>query len=204
MSIKMQLRNLKQEDVSDVAEVHIISFSGFFLSSLGLNFLKTYYSACLKNKDTIAIGLYDDYGKLQGFASGTLNASSYHKKILLNNFYNFFISLIGVILLRPKVLARLFFNLNKSPKKSDKKDYAELMSISILPEFKGLGYGKVLLDEFESTAKKMGAIRLALTTDFYNNLSVLNFYKINSYEIYYDFITYPNRKMYKMIKNLLS
>ena len=198
----MQLRNLKQEDVSDIAKGHIISFSGFFLSSLGLNFLKTYYSACLNNKDTIAIGLFDDNGKLQGFATGTLKASGYHKKILLNNFYNFFISLIGVILVRPNVLARLFFNLNKSPKKSDKKDYAELMSISILPEFKGLGYGKVLLDEFESTAKKMGAIRLALTTDFYNNLSVLNFYKINNYEIYYDFITYPNRKMYKMIKNL--
>lgn len=198
----MLIKSLKQNNVYDIAKVHMISFSGFFLSTLGMNFLKIYYSSCLKNKDTIAIGLWDEYGALKGFAIGTSNASGYHKKILLNNFYNFFVSLIGIIILRPRVLARLIFNLNKSPKKSDEKDYAELLSIAIFPNIKGFGYGKLLLEEFESNAKKKGVKRLALTTDFYDNDTVMNFYKNNNYEIYYDFFTYPNRKMYKMIKNL--
>lgn len=198
----MQVISLKQDNICDIAKVHMISFSGFFLSSLGMNFLKIYYSSCLKNKNTIAIGLCDECGELCGFAIGTSNSSGYHKKILLKNFYIFFINLFRIIIFRPKVLARLVFNLNKSPKKIDKKDYAELLSIAVLPNLKGFGYGKLLLDEFETHAIKMGVNRLALTTDFYDNVAVLNFYKANNYLIYYDFITYPNRRMYKMIKNL--
>jgi GNAT superfamily N-acetyltransferase len=71
-----------------------------------------------------------------------------------------------------------------------------------MPNLKGFGYGKMLLDEFEFNAKKMGVNKIALTTDFYDNETVINFYKTNNYKAYYDFMTYPNRKMYKMIKNL--
>lgn len=88
-----------------------------FLTSLGFNFLKIYYSSCLKNRDTIAIGMFDENEKLNGFAIGALNASGYYKKILLNNFFRFFISLIEVVIKKPSVLVRLVLNLNKSPKK---------------------------------------------------------------------------------------
>jgi ribosomal protein S18 acetylase RimI-like enzyme len=200
----MLLKNINQDNVNDIARIHLISFSGFFLSSLGLNFLKIYYSSCLKNKNTIAIGLFDECGNLQGFAIGTSNASGFQKEILINNFYKFFISLIRMIILRPSILIRLVFNLNKSPQKRDLKDYAELLSIAVLPNLKGYGYGKMLLDEFEFNAKKMGVNKVALTTDFYDNDTVINFYTTNNYRIYYDFMTYPNRKMYKMIKNLTT
>jgi GNAT superfamily N-acetyltransferase len=198
----MLLKNINQDNVNEIARIHLISFSGFFLSSLGLNFLKIYYSSCLKNNNTIAIGLFDESGNLQGFAIGTSNASGFHKKILINNFDKFFMSLIGIIILRPSILVRLIFNLSKSPQKSDTKDYAELLSIAVMPNLKGFGYGKMLLDEFEFNAKKMGVNKIALTTDFYDNETVINFYKTNNYKAYYDFMTYPNRKMYKMIKNL--
>ena len=197
----MLLKNINQDNVNDIARIHLISFSGFFLSSLGLNFLKIYYSSCLKNKNTIAIGLFDECGNLQGFAIGTSNASGFQKEILINKF---FISLIRMIILRPSILIRLVFNLNKSPQKRDVKDYAELLSIAVLPKLKGYGYGKMLLDEFEFNAKKMGVNKVALTTDFYDNDTVINFYKTNNYRIYYDFTTYPKRKMYKMIKNLTT
>jgi ribosomal protein S18 acetylase RimI-like enzyme len=94
-------------------------------------------------------------------------------------------------------------NLNKSPNKNDKKDYAELLSIAVLPSLKGMGYGKLLLEKFEVRARNIGISSCVLTTDFYDNDGVIKFYKSNNYEIYYDFITYPNRRMYKMIKKLL-
>jgi hypothetical protein len=43
---------------------------------------------------------------------------------------------------------------------------------------------------------------MSLTTDFYNNIKTIEFYKGLGYNIYYDFIAYPNRKMYRMIKDL--
>lgn len=77
-----------------------------------------------------------------------------------------------------------------------------MLSIAILPDLKGSGYGKVLLDEFEKKAKFHQASKIALTTDYNNNDNVIKFYNKSGYEVYYDFIAYPNRHMYKLIKKL--
>jgi len=50
--------------------------------------------------------------------------------------------------------------------------------------------------------KLKGCSNLSLTTDYDNNEKAIQFYERLGYEIYYDFITYPNRKMYRMIKKL--
>ena len=55
---------------------------------------------------------------------------------------------------------------------------------------------------FEEKAFIGGSKRITLTTDYNNNERVVAFYKKSGYRIYYDFITYPNRKMYKLIKDL--
>lgn len=197
-----KLRDLNLTDIDQIVVIHNLAFKGFFLTSLGVSFLKTYYSSCIKSTQTIAIGLFNEKDGLFGFAIGSKKSSYYHKKILLENLWLFFISLIKISLARPKIILRLLFNLNKAPQKQDLKDYAELLSIAVIPGKKGSGFGKLLLNNFESKVKSIGVEKCALTTDFYNNDSVINFYKTNDYKIYYDFVSYPNRKMYKMIKNL--
>mgnify|MGYP006162565829 FL=1 len=77
-----------------------------------------------------------------------------------------------------------------------------MLSIGVLPEFKGLGVGKGLLIEFERAVLNAGAKRISLTTDIEKNQNVVNFYFSMKFKVYYEFITYPNRKMYKLIKNL--
>ena len=42
----------------------------------------------------------------------------------------------------------------------------------------------------------------SITTDSYNNIKVIEFYIGLGYNIYYDFVAYRNRKMYRMIKDL--
>jgi GNAT superfamily N-acetyltransferase len=197
------LVELNMNYIKEIVSLHNMSFKCFFLTSLGSKFLYAYYSSCLKNKDTIAIGVIDLNNNLNGFAIGTLNASGYHLNILINNFYLFFMSLIKIVCFKPNIFIRLILNLNKNSKKSDIKDYAELLSIAVMPEHKSSGLGKLVLQNFEINAKKRGAKKIALTTDFYNNESVLKFYQRNSYKVYYDFTTYPNRKMYKMIKDII-
>lgn len=198
----MEIRDLKISDVPKIAEVHEKSFKEFFLTSLGRNFLKVYYSSCINNDKTIAIGLFDNEGNLHGFATGTIQSLGYHKTLLLQNTFLFFKSLLFVSLRRPKVIFRLAKNINKKSNKIDDKQYAELLSIAILPNLKGSGYGKVLLEEFEKKGKSHGALKIALTTDFNNNDSVIKFYNKCGYEVFYDFIAYPDRHMYKLIKKL--
>ena len=84
----------------------------------------------------------------------------------------------------------------------DKGDYAELYSIAVIPKAQGSGAGKLLLQQLELEIKESGIKELSLTTDYCNNDNVIGFYKSTGYDIMYEFITYPQRKMYRMIKTL--
>ena len=50
--------------------------------------------------------------------------------------------------------------------------------------------------------KAMGVSKVVLTTDSTSNDNVINFYQKNGFEVLYKFVTYPNREMYKLIKEL--
>lgn len=196
----MEVRDLNISDVSKIAEVHEKSFKDFFLTSLGKRFLETYYSASVNNNTSIGIGLFDSDNNLYGFATGTSQSAGFHKTLLFQNAFLFFKSLLFVSLSRPKVLIRLAKNINKKSNIIDDKQYAELLSIAILPHLKGSGYGKLLLEEFEKKVLIHNVSKIVLTTDFNDNNSVIKFYNKCGYNVYYDFFAYPNRHMYKLIK----
>jgi ribosomal protein S18 acetylase RimI-like enzyme len=198
----MIIRNISPNESSILADIHLIAFKDFFLTSLGRSFLQTYYKTCINEHSTIAICAVDQYNQIIGFATGTIESSGYHKKLLRNNFFQYFFSVGKMSLFNPRILIRLILNIEKKSSIIDKKNYAELLSIAVLPEFKGSGVGKLLLDSFENNIEKRGGKRIALTTDYDNNDPVIKFYKKCGYKIFYDFKTYPNRRMYKMIKNI--
>ncbi|OFY23568.1 MAG: hypothetical protein A2W98_00395 [Bacteroidetes bacterium GWF2_33_38] len=198
----MKYRTVDPNEFKLIAVLHKLAFSDFFLATLGLGFLKTYYKACLLADDSIAVCAVNSNNIIKGFATGSWHAAGYHKKLFLSNLISF--SWRGMILIftNPKALFRLLKNLDKTPNPEDDRNYAELLSIAILPELKGTSVGKELLQMFELEAFKRGQTRVALTTDYNNNERVVAFYKKSGYLVYYDFITYPNRKMYKMIKDI--
>lgn len=198
----MKIRQLKLEDYERLASIHKSAFSDFFLSSLGLQFLEIYYKSCLSEPTSIAVGIVDEQENVIGFATGTLKAKGYHKRLFFKNIFSFLRSIARSAIANPQIIYRLIKNIEKKPNDSDKKDYAELLSIAVLPELKGSGAGKALLESFEQEVKVNGTNRIALTTDYNNNERVIAFYQKFGYEIFYDFTTYPKRRMYKMIKNV--
>ena len=196
------IRRAKTKDVNQIVQVHEEAFRGFFLTTLGTNFLRVYYEACISHKDSIVLCAIDERGSICGFASGTTRSKGYYKKILLTNFLPFFLIIVNLILKRPKAIIRLILNLDKSRHPADIGDYAELLSIAINPEINGNGVGNSLLNRFEKDVTLSGGNKLALTTDYKNNERVINFYKKCGYQEFYKFVTYPNRIMYKLIKDL--
>lgn len=196
----MVVKKIEIQDIDSVVNIHLLAFRNFFLSSLGINFLKVYYRSSLKHPDAIAFGLYDCNNCLKGFAFGTLLANGFHKKILLNNFFQFLIPIFLKALFDPKIIVRLFKNLNKGKEFKDDGNYSELLSLAITPEFSGKGYGKLVLDTFEKKVVELGSKKITLTTDYFNNESTIAFYQKRGYKKYYIFDAYPKRKMYKLIK----
>ncbi len=190
------------EDILNIVKIHQSAFQGFFLTSLGDDFLKTYYSSCLRNKRTIAVGLYNDRNILIGYAFGNDISRSFHKRILIDNIVSFALSLSKKILFDPRILFRLVYTLNIQANDQKDNSYGELLSLAIHSDFRGLGLGSILISSYESQARKLGVKSVSLTTDYDNNDSVIQFYFKHGYEVLYDFSAYNRRKMYRLIKEI--
>lgn len=198
----MYYRKVKETEYDLLAKIHLQAFSTFFLTTLGYNFLRTYYKASLQNNDAIAVCAVDENKNLIGFGIGCIHSKGYHMKLLLKNLPEFFIQAIIISLTKTKAIFRLISNLDKNSNDIDDGNYAELLSIAVLPTHRGLGVGKELIKRYEQEAIKRGCKKIALTTDFSNNEQVISFYKKTGYNIFYEFTTYPKRKMYKLIKEI--
>lgn len=197
----MKIKQLEVSDVNEVVKIHQNTFSGFFLTQLGEKFLRGYYASCIKNKtSTIAVGIYSEENTLLGFSIGSTQSKGYYKRILKSNFFKFCMIGVYLVFTKPMAIVRLMKNMDKVKKESDDGLYCELLSIGISADQKGKGYGKILLEAFEKDAVKRNLKKIALTTDYNNNDGVIAFYKKAGYEVFYEFTTYPNRKMYKFIK----
>ena len=198
----MNYRKVKLVEYKILASIHKKAFPDFFLTTLGVNFLKDYYKASLTSINSISIGAVDDKRNIVGFAVGSIKSKGYHKNLLFENFFLFTTRAIILILTKPLAIIRLIKNLDKNHTSEDDGNYSELLSIGILPELKGSGIGKELLFSFEKEVKIRGGNKIALTTDFENNERVIAFYEKCGYQKFYSFTTFPSRKMYKMIKTL--
>jgi glycosyltransferase involved in cell wall biosynthesis/ribosomal protein S18 acetylase RimI-like enzyme len=195
-------RVVHRNEYNDLVKVHMNAFKGFFLTSLGESFLKTYYKASLKSQECVAICVRNSSGEIVGFAIGTVLSKGYHKRLLISNFFPFLFEALIIFFTRPNAIIRLLLNMEKSPKYDDDGLYAELLSIGVVDSVKGSGMGKKLIEGFERELLDRCCHKVVLTTDFENNADAVNFYIKKGYSIFYEFITYPGRKMYKMIKRL--
>ena len=198
----MEIRELSENAIADVINIHLQAFEGFFLSELGRDFLKLYYKSVKMSDEGILLGYYEN-NQLLGFCAATTLSRSFNKKLILKNIIPFSVVGLKLVFTKPNALKRLYKNLTKdSVTVRDEGEYAELLSIATNPSTQGKGVGKLLIAELESHLKKRECVQLSLTTDYYNNEKALGFYKASGYEIMYELIAYPNRKMYRLIKQL--
>lgn len=198
----MYYRQVKPLEYFVLTNIHLLAFNDFFLTTLGKSFLNAYYKSCLKSKESINVCVENEQGKIVGFGLGCINSKGFHKRLIKQNLITFIIQGIIILFSKPKDLFRLASNLEKTAYKDDDGNYCDLLSIAVLPDYNGLGIGKELIKRFEEEAIKKGCKKISLTTDFENNESVIEFYKKSGYKIFYTFKSYPNRFMYKMIKDI--
>lgn len=192
----------KNKDLPEIVEIHKAAFTDFFLTELGDSFLQLYYNSVLNCRNGILLSCFND-NVLIGFCAATKESVGFNASLVRKEPWRF--GLIGLRLLftRPVAIWRLLMNFTKSDKDhTDKGDYAELLSIGVLPTSQGLGIGKALLSYLEQELKNNSTERLSLTTDYYHNEKAIRFYFNLGFAIQYDFISYPNRKMYRLIKDL--
>ena len=198
----MNIRKATINDVDTIVEIHLDAFKGFFLTSIGSDFLKFYYTCFVKSSETVTM-VAEEEGIVYGFSASTKVCKGFNSRLIKSNLFAFGMLSLKMLFSSPKSLIRLAKNLTKKGEGvEDNEDYAELYSIGVSKSAQGKGVGKKLLAASEEILKKEGVDRVSLTTDYYNNESAVGFYHSMGYETLYEFVTYPNRKMYRLIKTL--
>ena len=198
----IEIREALLTDIERIVAVHNAAFKDFFLTSLGSKFLALYYQSVLMHPRGIL--LVSDNGEgVIGFCAGTLLSAGFNSSLIKSNFSAYAIEGMRLLFTNPVSLWHLFKNFSKEDSNvGDKGEYAELLSIGVDPNVQRSGAGKAMLLALEDEVKKRGGIRLSLTTDFNDNEKAIGFYHSLGYKEWYDFVTYPNRRMYRFIKEI--
>jgi len=201
----MKIRLADKRDIENLAYLQEEVFPGFFMASLGHRFLKTFYSVAITYSETTCLIAEEENGAFLGYVFGRAHAKGYLKNVLIRGIFKFGVQGLILLFSKPSAIIRLAKNLDKkdsSGRYEDDKDYAEIGLIGVMPEKKGLGIGHKLFAAFEETVKLKGAQRVSLTTDCENNENTLIVYKAWGFRVLYEFVTYPDRRMYRLIKDI--
>lgn len=191
------------KDIDGIVKIHQEAFKNYFLTSLGQGFLRLYYSSFVKSNNGV-VYCAKKGDKIVGFSATSYVSHGFNTKLIRKNLFNYGLMALKLFFTKPKSIMRLVKNLNKESKDTIVKDdgqYAELYSIAVSPDCQGEGIGRFLLNVTEADIKEHNN-EISLTTDYYENDKTIAFYRALGYQEFYDFVTYPNRRMWRMMKQL--
>ena len=197
------IRKATSEDIDGIVKIHQDAFKDFFLTSLGEPFLKLYYGTIVNSNDGVVYCDVKDKS-IVGFSATSYVSHGFNSKLIKHNLFKYGCEALRLFFSQPKAVLRLIRNLNKESKDNTIKDgglYAELYSIAVDPNCQGEGIGRFLLTVTEADVKDHNS-EISLTTDYYDNDKTIAFYRALGYKEFYDFTTYPERRMWRMIKEL--
>lgn len=190
-------------DIEEVAELHVQAFPGFFLTSLGVPFLKELYAGFLSHSSGIFLVAKEE-GLVIGFVAGTSSPKVFFSDLRHTRCLAFVIKAIPSIFRNPlPVCRKLFYAATyKGDAPAARCSAALLSSIGTSQICRGAGVAGSLMIEFENEAMKHGAGHVFLTTDASDNDRVNAFYRKQGYEIVTSFQQNGGRDMFRYEKPL--
>ncbi len=197
---EIKLKTLTVSDAKEIAMLHFKAFKGFFLTSLGVNFLSLFYQGVLQQASSISVGAYNADKELIGFAIGTKQPLGFYKSVLKNNWVKLGFAALPRLIIDPLKIKRLLTSLT-SKTVTEYQHTPMLLSICVSKSQQLKGVGSVILGAFEAELKKNKLDTLVLTTDTFNNEHANRFYCNNNY-IFVNSFLQGNREMNLYFKKL--
>lgn len=180
--------------IQKISKLHMAAFPDFFLTQLGLPFLKTLYKGYMED-DNSGIIVAEINGKLAGFIAYSNEYSKFYKGLLKRRLIQFaFCSLLAVIR-HPSFFKRLLGAFRKSDDVKREESYVELASICVKPKAEGRGIGSKLIDKLKGLTDFTMYEYINLETDACDNDAVNKFYMKNGFQLARNYVTAEGRKM---------
>ncbi|WP_051992156.1 GNAT family N-acetyltransferase [Mobilicoccus pelagius] len=171
---------LRPTDIAELARIHERGFPAFFLTSLGLPFLREFYRGHLDDPSAVAVvarlASGPQRGRPVGVVVGTTRPAGFYSRLLRRHGVAFALAGARGALRHPTAVPRLVRALTyrgDAPAPS----FALLSSIVVDPAHGGSGIGAELQERWCHRAAAMGARRAYLQTDADENIAVRAFYR---------------------------
>lgn len=198
------IREIAATDIDNIVSIHMASFPSFFLTFLGADFLRIYYSSVIEAEDRIAFVSYDENAKIQGFVVGSINPQGFYSRLLIRRWYKFAWVSILPVLRKPLIIGRLLRALTYPANTPAGNNICGLFSICVSPSTQLQGVGHQLVEQFIQEAKNKGCQKVFLTTDKKNNDYVNGFYQKMGFYIEREYITPEGREMNYYSRHLMT
>ncbi|POP30141.1 GNAT family N-acetyltransferase, partial [Lactonifactor longoviformis] len=130
--------------IQEVVNIHMNSFTGFFLTFMGKGFLNQMYSSYCKHVDSGLLVAFEE-DKPIGFLSYSGDFSGLYLFMIKTKLIFFVWFGLGAFFRKPIVFTRLIKAFLKPNEVKRKEKYVELSSIGVIPGAKSKGVGSQLI-----------------------------------------------------------
>lgn len=213
-SNSVKIRKAKETDIGLISKTHSICFRHGFTSSLhklnykcfGGDLAAAFYLEYLKDFPELFI-VADASGTVVGFCMGyCLNRRDQLSRFIKSNTARLFLKVPMLLLMGDKSTWKKVYQvitksgekeevINPLPENIAQSEISDILSICVLPEYRGLNIATRLINEFLQTSKDKQCKACLLTVED-NNLRAINFYKKMGFEVYSNKV---NKKGYKKV-----
>lgn len=193
----VSIRELDQIDdryIASLSQLHMKAFPRFFLTQLGLPFLKTLYKGYIEDKNS-GILVAENNGKLIGFIAYSNEYSKFYKELLKKHLIRFAFCSLFAVIRHPSFCKRLLGAFKKSDDVKKEEEYVEIASICVNPKAGKRGVGSQLIRHLKDITDFATYTYINLETDACNNEAVNLFYIRNGFELSREFVTAEGRRM---------
>lgn len=194
MAVIRKLEKANSDYIKSIAELHKRAFPLFFLTQLGVPFLKTLYTGYMEDKDS-GIIVAEENEKLVGFIAYSNDYPRFFKGLIKNHLMTFAICSVGAAIRHPSFIKRLLGAFKKSESVVKTERYVELSSICVDPEIESRGVGSALIDFLKGIVDFNKYAYINLETDADGNDGVNKFYVKNGFTLEREFVTAEGRRM---------
>ena len=190
----MMIRAMRKDDCTNVVDIHLSVFQGFFLSFLGPAFLSLLYRAILSDSSGIAF-VADCTGSVAGFVAGSTQPSGMYKRLLRKHLFGFAWASLAGFLRKPAILPRLLRAFSLPDEALPAPKSALLMSLAVDPKQHSRGIGKALVGAFLEESGNRGSDSVYLITDAIKNDDINHFYQSQGFSLHHTYTTPEERQM---------
>lgn len=184
----MYIRSACVDDLNRIAHIHIKCFPNSFSTALGKSLLKKFYLQYMKKyPDLFLVAADDDY--IAGFCMGYLcDGGNCNRSFAMRNIASLALRYIILLIKGNKMAWKRL-----TPKKSvtslvlepefnnmPPPDCGDLLSICVLPQYRGNGVANKLISDYQNALKQIGKSVCFLTVSTENHRGI-HFYEKNGF-----------------------